>query len=229
MKRILAYIALAAAAVVTLASCSEEQKKKALLPNISGKAGEVIVVIGQDDWEGAVGTTLRDSLSCDFPQLPQKEPMFSLANVPHSAFNNMFQIHRNIIVVNISNSVTEPGVIYRNDVWAAPQTVIRVNAPNSETAVKLIKENSRTITGMLEEAERSRIIITARRIMPSVPFPSTSISTVGMIESIPPAGSWPPRISLEVLPIKYAPQPITRQKIVEITVPRLIAAVSFTA
>ena len=163
MKRILAYIALTAAAVVTLASCSEEQKKKALLPNISGKAGEVVVVIGQDDWEGAVGTTLRDSLSCDFPQLPQKEPMFSLANVPHSAFNNMFQIHRNIIVVNISNSVTEPGVIYRNDVWAAPQTVIRVNAPNSETAVKLIKENSRTITGMLEEAERSRIIRNAKK------------------------------------------------------------------
>ena len=163
MKRILTYIAVAAAAVLALASCSEEQKRKALLPNISGKAGEVIVVIGQNDWEGAVGTTLRDSLSCDFPQLPQKEPMFTLANVPHNAFTNMFQIHRNIIVVNINDDVTEPGIVYRNDVWAAPQTVIRVNAPDSETAVKLLKENNSTIVGMLEEAERARMIRNAKK------------------------------------------------------------------
>ena len=155
MKRILSYIAVAAAAVLALASCSEEQKRKALLPNISGKAGEVIVVIGQNEWEGAVGTTLRDSLSCDFPQLPQKEPMFTLANVPHNAFTNMFQIHRNIIVVNINDDVTEPGIVYRNDVWAAPQTVIRVNAPDSETAVKLLKENNSTIVGSAVISGRS--------------------------------------------------------------------------
>ena len=157
------YLALVATALITLSSCSQEQRKKALLPNISGKAGEVIVVIGQNDWEGAVGTVLRDSLTCDFPQLPQREPLFTLVNVPQSAFGSMFQIHRNIIIINISKDVTEPGVIYRNDVWAAPQTVIRVNAPDSETAVELLKENNTTIVGMLEEAERDRMIRNARK------------------------------------------------------------------
>lgn len=163
MKRFFTYLAVAAMALVTITSCSEEKRKKALLPNVSGKAGEVVVVIGQNDWEGAVGTTLRDSLSCDFPQLPQKEPMFSLVNVPQSAFNNMFQIHRNIIIININNNVTEPGVVYRNDVWAAPQCVIRVNAQDSETAVNLLKENNSTIVGMLEEAERNRMIRNAKK------------------------------------------------------------------
>lgn len=157
------YLALAATALITLGSCSQDQRKKALLPNISGKAGEVIVVIGQNDWEGAVGTVLRDSLTCDFPQLPQREPLFTLVNVPQSAFGSMFQIHRNIIIINISKDVTEPGVIYRNDVWAAPQTVIRVNAPDSETAVEILKENNTTIVGMLEEAERDRMIRNARK------------------------------------------------------------------
>lgn len=157
------YPALAATALITLGSCSQEQRKKALLPNISGKAGEVIVVIGQNDWEGAVGTVLRDSLTCDFPQLPQREPLFTLVNVPQSAFGSMFQIHRNIIIINISKDVTEPGVVYRNDVWAAPQTVIRVNAPDSETAVEILKENNTTIVGMLEEAERDRMIRNARK------------------------------------------------------------------
>ena len=163
MKRLLMYLALAATALITLSSCSQEQRKKALLPNISGKAGEVIIVIGQNDWEGAVGTVLRDSLTCDFPQLPQREPLFTLVNVPQSAFGSMFQIHRNIIIINISKDVTEPGVVYRNDVWAAPQTVIRVNAPDSETAVEILKENNTTIVGMLEEAERDRMIRNARK------------------------------------------------------------------
>lgn len=163
MKRFLTSLVLAVMTVLTLVSCSEEKRRKALLPNISGKSGEVVVVIGQNDWEGAVGTVLRDSLSCDFPQLPQREPLFTLVNVPQAAFNSMFQIHRNIIIINISNDVTEPGIVYRNDVWAAPQTVIRVNAPDSETAVELLKENNRTIVGMLEEAERDRMIRNARK------------------------------------------------------------------
>ena len=163
MRRIFKHLALACAAILVLSSCNHEKQRKALLPNISGKAGEVIVVIGQNDWEGAVGTVLRDSLTQDFPQLPQKEPMFTLANVPHNAFNSMFQVHRNIIIVNISKDVTEPGVIYRNDVWAAPQTVIRVNAPDSDTAVQILRNNTTTIIGMLEEAERGRMIRNAKK------------------------------------------------------------------
>ena len=163
MKRIIRNLALVCAAVLALASCHQEKTRKALLPNITGTAGEVIVVIGQNDWEGAVGTVLRDSLSREFPQLPQREPMFNLVNVPQAAFTSMFQVHRNIIVINISKDVTEPGVLYRNDVWAAPQTVIRVNAPDSETAVQLIKENTTTIIGMLEEAERARMIRNAKK------------------------------------------------------------------
>ena len=151
-------MAVAVAAVIALASCSEEQKRKALLPNISGKAGEVIVVIDKGNWEGAVGNVLRDSLAAEAPFLPQREPLFGLVNVPKNAFTNMFQIHRNIIVLNIDSSVTEPGIVIRKDVWAAPQTVIYVNAADSEAAVKVIEENSALMVVTIEQAERDRII-----------------------------------------------------------------------
>lgn len=158
MKRIFKYIVLALAAAAVLTSCSEDKRRKALLPNISGKAGEVIVVINKTDWEGAVGNALRDSLACDCPFLPQREPLFNLVNVAPSGFGSMFQVHRNIILVNISSSVTEPGVVYRKDVWAAPQTVINVNAADAETAVSLIAANSADMISTLEQAERDRII-----------------------------------------------------------------------
>ena len=71
MKRIISLLALAVT-MLALISCNETSRKKALLPNISGKAGEVIVVINKGDWEGAVGTTLRDTLAKDCPFLPPK-------------------------------------------------------------------------------------------------------------------------------------------------------------
>ena len=163
MKKFIRFIAVALAAVIALSSCSEEKKRKVLLPNITGKAGEVIVVIDKGNWEGTVGTALRDSLAQETPFLPQREPLFSLVNVPQNAFTSMFQVHRNIIVTNINASVTEPGVVIRKDVWAAPQTVIYVNAADVETAARLIQENSTLMITTIEQAERDRIIGNIKR------------------------------------------------------------------
>lgn len=159
----LKYIALTLTALAILCSCNRKKVQHALLPNISGKAGEVIVVIDKANWEGNVGTALRDSLACETPYLPQREPLFTLVNVPQSGFTSMFQIHRNIIMVNISNNVTEPGVVYRKDVWARPQTVININAADTDTAVKLIQDNSAKIVTTLEQAERDRIIANSKK------------------------------------------------------------------
>ena len=89
--------------------------------------------------------------------------MFDLVNVAPSGFTSMFQLHRNILIVNISTDVTEPGILYKNDVWAAPQCVIRLNAPTEETAVELYKENSMKIKAVIEQAERARVIANTKR------------------------------------------------------------------
>lgn len=162
MKRFLTYVAVALLAMCAI-SCNEQKRRKALLPNISGKPGEVIVVINKGDWEGAMGTVLRDTLACDFPFLPQREPMFDLVNVAPSGFTSMFQLHRNILIMNISSDVTEPGVLFRNDVWAAPQCVVRINAPTEEVAVELFKENSMKIKAVIEQAERARVIANTKK------------------------------------------------------------------
>lgn len=144
-------------------SCNRAKSRKALLPNISGKSGEVVVVINKGYWEGTLGSVIRDSLETDFPFLPQPEPMFELVNVAPNGFTSMFQIHRNIIVANISSDVTEPGVLYKNDVWAAPQCVIKINAPTEEIAIELFLENCEKIKSVLEQAERARVISNTKK------------------------------------------------------------------
>lgn len=162
MKRIFSYLALALA-VLTAVSCNEQKTRKALLPNISGKAGEVIVVIGKADWEGLVGNTLRDTLACECPYLPQREPLYTLVDVAPSGFTSLFQVHRNIIIINISSVVTEPSVVFKKDMWAAPQCVIYINAINPESAAQLIMDNSAKIKATLEQAERDRVIANAKK------------------------------------------------------------------
>lgn len=162
MKRVLNSI-LMAVMLVMACSCNENSRKKALLPNISGKAGEVIVVIDKTYWEGQIGNTIRDTLAADCPFLPQREPLYSLVDIIPSGFSNMFQIHRNILIVNISKNVTEPGVVIKRDVWATPQCVIYLNAIDSASAIQLFKDNSQKIITTLEQAERDRVIANARK------------------------------------------------------------------
>ena len=152
----------AAAILISVVSCGSKPKK-ALMPNISGKAGEVIVVIDKNEWNGAVGTVIRDTLADECPYLPQREPMYTLIDVVPSGFKTMFQVHRNILLVNIDKTVIEPGIKFKKDVWAAPQCVIQINAADSEQAVNIFKENSRTIIAYLEQAERDRVIMNAKR------------------------------------------------------------------
>ena len=204
MKRFLTYLAVAVTAVLTIASCSEEKRKKALLPNISGKAGEVIVVIDKGLWEGSIGTVLRDTLTADCPFLPQREPMYNLVDVAPSGFNNMFQIHRNIIVINVSSSVTEPGVVIRKDVWAAPQCVIYINAADSETATELIKANSQKIVTTLEQAERDRVIANAKKYEERALAPATE-EVIGGTPHFP-SGYQLKKKTSDFVWITYAPQ-----------------------
>ena len=155
--RILALMALAA----TLAGC-KEGNKRSLLPNVSGKAGEVLVVIEREQWEGGLGVALREALASDTPYLAQREPLFNLTNVPPGSFNNMFKMHRNLLLVNIDPQNVTSGVVYKNNVWAQPQAVVQLNAVSAEEALELFQEASAVVPEFFEQAERDRIIANAK-------------------------------------------------------------------
>ena len=58
MKKIMTMLAIIAA-VLSISAC-KNQNRKPILPSISGKAGEVLIVINKEYWEGDTGNTLRD-------------------------------------------------------------------------------------------------------------------------------------------------------------------------
>ena len=155
MRRIVSILA-AALTIVGLASCSGSGKT--LLPNVSGKAGEVIVVIERADWEGALGDEVRNLLAADCPWLYIREPLYTLANVPTGAFTELFKVHRNIVSFNIDPQVTNPGVLVKSDVWASPQCFVQISAHDSDEALSILKEKGATVVSAIEQAERDRVI-----------------------------------------------------------------------
>ncbi len=149
---------LAVVAAVIAAAVSCESNGKALLPNVSGKAGEVIVVIDRDGWEGNLGNEVRGLLARDCEFLPQREPLYSLVNLAPGSFSDMFKYHRNIVIFNIDTTVQKQGVVYRTNVWAKPQCVIQLNASCADSAIVVLAENGENISGAIEQAERNRVI-----------------------------------------------------------------------
>lgn len=131
---------------------------KALLPNVSGKAGEVIVVIDKDNWEGALGTAVRDLLACDCPYLAQKEPLYTLVNVAPGSFSDLFKVHRNIVFFGINPQLDSAGVSYLRDVWSTPQCVVQVAAKDASGALDLVRSEGGKIVSAIEQAERDRVI-----------------------------------------------------------------------
>ena len=167
MKKILALIALAA----SVCGCGGD--RKILLPNVSGKAGEVIVVMDKDNWEGNLGAETRDLLACDCHFLPQAEPLYSLVSVTPGGFADLFKVHRNIVVFDIAADKKKGEISFLQDIWAAPQCVINLTAPDAESAIETLKANGKNVVNAIEQAERDRVIrnsikYEAREIAPQV-------------------------------------------------------------
>ena len=155
MKRTVLLLATALAAFLAFSGCKGGQP---LLPSVSGKAGEILVVMEKSDWEDTLGNDVRDLLAVDCPWLAQKEPLYTLVNVPPSAFGDLFKVHRNIVLFQVNPQVDSSGIIFKHNVWAQPQCVIQVSAPDSGQASALFKEKGPMIVSSIEQAERDRVI-----------------------------------------------------------------------
>ena len=147
--------------IIAMGSCKVDNSN--LMPNVTGKAGEVVIVIENNFWDGPSGIAFVTQLAGEVSALPQGEPMFDLVNIPRAAFTDIFQTHRNLIITSVSPKHKETKVLVRSDVYARPQIVITIEAPNSTELAKVIEERGDGIRDRLLDQERQRIIDNYRK------------------------------------------------------------------
>jgi hypothetical protein len=140
----------------TLVSCNNSGNT-GLSKNVTGRAGELIVVISEEAWEGKPGKLLRETLAQEHLALPQDEPLFDLVKVQHEGFKSIFKTTRNIVQTRISSNVDSAKVTFQDNVWASPQATVIIQAKNENEFEKLLKENQDRILSYFLKAEKDRL------------------------------------------------------------------------
>ncbi|MEN8202511.1 MAG: DUF4837 family protein [Bacteroidota bacterium] len=126
-------------------------------PNITGGAGEVLVVMDKFNWANSTGEVLQDILKEEYPGLPQSEPLFDVIQITAGSFEGLYQFHRSIVLTTIQSG-TEPRIRFRENVWAKPQIMIQLEAPTGADLKKLISENEDRIQSFLVQYDRTRLV-----------------------------------------------------------------------
>ena len=69
-------------------------------------------------------------------------------------------MYRNILIIKISSSNDTAKIIYKKDVWAKPQAVLKIIAPNDSDFRGIFQSNKEKIVTYFVEAEKQRVIKT---------------------------------------------------------------------
>jgi hypothetical protein len=128
-----------------------------IMPNITGGAGEVLVVMDQFNWENSAGDLLQDILKEEYPGLPQSEPLFDVIQVTAGSFDGVYQFHRSIVLTKVESGLA-PNIRFRENIWAKPQIMVQMEAPTGAALKELISENEKQIRSFLVQYDRNRLM-----------------------------------------------------------------------
>ena len=143
--------------VVTVFTACNNKSQTSMMKNVTGRAGELVIVIPQNVWEGDAGNAIKETLGQTQLGLPQGEPIFDLIDIPEEAFGDIFKTSRNLIITKISPTVKENKVTFMRDVYAYTQAVAYLNAKSQVDFIELYNKNSDKIAGFFLKAERDRL------------------------------------------------------------------------
>lgn len=153
--------------VFQLFSCKTDSQQ--LMPVITGKAGELIIVVSEKNWKSEVGDSLEIIFEGQQIGLPQYgtyggEPIFDVVNMPKSAFRDIVRSHRNIIITSISSEHTRPEIKIKTNYWAKGQMLIYMDAPDQKSFIGLLDRNKEMLVERIVDAERNRQVTINKKL-----------------------------------------------------------------
>ena len=123
----------------------------------SSATNEVLVIIGEDEWQEPHGRALFDVLNTNMEGMPQNEANFKILQIDPKNFTNTFKMARNIIEVNVSNEYTQTKMSAVMNKYASGQVVLNLIAPDKEALEIYLRENQQQIKDYLVKKELERI------------------------------------------------------------------------
>lgn len=123
-----------------------------------GAPYELIAVVPQPQWEGAVGETLKEIFSSPVSGLNEVEPRLDLMRVIPSAFEGFIKVHRNVLYIRIDPTVEEVQFQDYKSPYADGQMLVMLTAPNDDALVQYLWGNKEELISIYELSERERAL-----------------------------------------------------------------------
>ena len=142
-------------ALLAMMSCAD---KTQVLPNPSGRAGEILIVMNDSDWKAQSGQILKAAFTQDVAGLAWSEAIFDISRIPRGAYNDMVRIARNIIDVEVGNRYSSGKIKFFREQYSREQAYVKIQAPDEASLLELIKANETKLVNYFYTAERNRLI-----------------------------------------------------------------------
>ncbi|MDR3118988.1 MAG: DUF4837 family protein [Mediterranea sp.] len=159
MKKYVLCFSFAAIALLFFSSCGGKgNQKNPFMATSSARPYEIIVVVDLGLWERPAGRALYSALEMDVPGLPQAERSFKIMYTSPQNFDMTLKLIRNIIIVDVQDIYTQAKFNYATDVYAEPQTVLTIQAPDEKEFEAFVNGNREVIVDFFTRAEMNRQI-----------------------------------------------------------------------
>ena len=158
----LAGLFLAFSLIILVSTSCRERNRSDKVRSIGNTSEVLVVVENEQQWENKIGQVIREYLEVEQHGLNQSEPIFKLAHLQKQSFSEMFQKHRNLLIVEIDKKAEKAMVEFYDDYWAKPQVIFKIIAPDADEFVKAFESNVPKLVEKYEQAERDRILTVFR-------------------------------------------------------------------
>lgn len=162
MRNYLKLTFLLVALAIMAAACGNKSEKPRKDRSAGGTSEILVVTQNDEQWDGMMGDTIRAFFLQPQYGLPQPEALNKLAHINVNGFSDMFKKHKCLLIAEINPNLKESVVETGEDVWAAPQRVIKIVAPNRTAWCQTFNEQKEAYKVMFDKVERDRIMTVLR-------------------------------------------------------------------
>ncbi|WP_318343148.1 DUF4837 family protein [Flagellimonas baculiformis] len=122
-----------AMALLALGACKDSGPKERFLPPSTGGVNSLMVVMDTELWKGPVGDKIRDEFAAQVLGLPQREPIFTITQVPPQVFKGTTTYSRSVLYVE-QDSTSLAHI--KDDAYSKPQRVAVVTGATEEAMIQ---------------------------------------------------------------------------------------------
>lgn len=161
-------------------SCTPKNPKLVLVDS-NGRMNQLLLVMNNDLWEYKEGEELKVALNEEVHGLPQKEPQFNITHVEVNGFGHLFKKSKSILIVGLGEK-SEYSV--QTDIYARPQTIIKLLEPTKEQLIKSIQEKRAQIVKVFKDEDLKAVQYRLRKKLIDT-NKLTTLSKLGVSMQIP--------------------------------------------